>query len=57
MKTLSVNDQTYSRLTSILHDVMHAKKRDVDYDEVINELIDIYQDNSWTNEGAGAGGG
>jgi hypothetical protein len=44
MKTLSVDDQTYRRLASIMSDIMHAKKRDVNYDDVINDLIDVYQD-------------
>ena len=39
MKTLSVDDQTFKRLTSIMHDIMASKKHDVDYDYVINELI------------------
>jgi len=44
MKMLSVDEQTYRRLESILKDIMHLKKRNVSYDDVINELIDVYQD-------------
>lgn len=44
MKMLSVDEQTYRRLESILEDIMHLKKRNVSYDDVINELIDVYQD-------------
>jgi predicted CopG family antitoxin len=55
MKTLSVDDQTYRRLTSIMNDMMHAKKRDVNYGDVINELIDMYQD-SLRFSGENAGG-
>jgi hypothetical protein len=44
MKMLSVDEQTYRRLESILEDIMHMKKRNVSYDDVINELIDVYQD-------------
>ena len=44
MKMLSVDEQTYRRLESILEDIMHLKKRNVSYDDVINELIDMYQD-------------
>ena len=41
---LSVDEQTYRRLESILEDIMHMKKHNVNYDDVINELIDVYQD-------------
>jgi hypothetical protein len=41
MKTLSVDDQTHKRLTSIMGDMMQEKKRNVNYDDVINELIDV----------------
>jgi hypothetical protein len=55
MKTLSVDDQTYRRLSSLMDDMMHAKKRNVNYDDVINELIDVYQD-SLRFSGENAGG-
>lgn len=55
MKTLSVDDQTYRRLTSTMNDMMHAKKHNVNYDDVINELIDVYQD-SLRFSGENAGG-
>ena len=44
MKTISIDDQTYRRLTSIMNDIMHTEKRNLNYDDVINELIDAYQD-------------
>ena len=54
MKTLSIDDQTYKRLTSILNEMMSSKKQDVDYDNVINELIDTYQDSlAFSGENAG----
>ncbi|HEX2615729.1 MAG TPA: hypothetical protein VHL10_09560 [Nitrososphaera sp.] len=54
MKTLSVDEQTYRRLTSIMNDMMHAKKNDVNYDDVINELIDVYHDSlAFSGENAG----
>ncbi len=54
MKTLSVEDQTYRRLTSLLNDMMSARKMDLDFDFVINELIDTYQDSlSFSGENAG----
>ena len=55
MKTLSVDDQTHKRLTSIMGDMMQEKKRNVNYDDVINELIDVYQD-SLRFSGENAGG-
>jgi hypothetical protein len=55
MKTLSIDDQTFKRLTSIMDDMMHTKKRNVNYDDVINELIDVYQD-SLRFSGENAGG-
>jgi predicted CopG family antitoxin len=44
MKTLSIDDLTYRRLASIMNDIMHKEKRNLSYDDVINELIDVYQD-------------
>ena len=54
MKTLNVDEQTYRRLTSIMNDMMHAKKHDINYDDVINELIDVYHDSlAFSGENAG----
>lgn len=55
MKTLTIDDQTYRRLESIMKDMMHEKKRDVDHSDVINELINAYQDRL-TFSGENAGG-
>ena len=55
MKTLNVDDQTYRRMVSLMNDMMHTKKRDITHDDVINELIDIYQD-SLRFSGENAGG-
>lgn len=44
MKTLSIDDQTYARLASIMDDIMHTQKRNISYDDVINELVDVYED-------------
>ena len=44
MKTLSIDEQTYRRLASIMSDIMHTEKRNISYDDVINELIDAYRD-------------
>lgn len=57
MQTINIEETTYKRLTSILKEIMHEKRRDVNYDDVINELIDTYQQNNWAHFGAAAGGG
>ena len=44
LKMLSIDEQTYSRLVSIMNDMMHTERRNISYDDVINELIDMYQD-------------
>lgn len=41
---LSIDEQTYSRLASIMNDMMHTEKRNISYEDVINELIDVYQE-------------
>jgi hypothetical protein len=44
MKVLSIDEQTFRRLTSIMDDMMHTEKRNINYDDVINELIEVYQE-------------
>lgn len=44
MKILSIDDQTYRRLSSIMNEMMHTEKRNLSYDDVISELIDVYED-------------
>ena len=55
MKTLTLDDQTYKRLSAVMTDIMHAKGHDVDYGDAINELINVYQD-TMTLSGENAGG-
>jgi hypothetical protein len=57
MKTINIDEQTYRRLTSILEDVMHFKKRDINYDDMINELIDVYQESKGGHIGSDVAGG
>ncbi|HVX02156.1 MAG TPA: hypothetical protein VHA09_03300 [Nitrososphaera sp.] len=53
-KTLTIDDQTYKRLVSIQRDMSHEKKRDVDFGDVINELINVYHDHlAFSGENAG----
>ncbi len=44
MKMLSIDEQTYRRLASIMNEMMYTERRNLSYDDVINELIDVYQD-------------
>ncbi len=54
MKTLSIDEQTYRRLKSTLDDMVHLEKRNLSYDDVINQLIDSYQERlALTGENAG----
>lgn len=55
MKILNIDEQTLRRLESVMNDMMHSKKRDLNYDDVISELIDVYQD-SFRYSGENAGG-
>ncbi|MDQ3848504.1 MAG: hypothetical protein M3261_06075 [Thermoproteota archaeon] len=44
MNILNIEEQTYRRLASILNDMVHREKRNLSYDDIINELIDVYLD-------------
>ena len=44
MEMLSIDEQTYRRLASIMNDMMHTEKRNISYEDVISELIDVYQE-------------
>lgn len=44
MEMLSIDEQTYRRLASIMNEMMHTEKRNISYEDVINELIDVYQE-------------
>ena len=57
MRTLRIEEITYKRLTSVLQDVTHYKKKDVNYDDILNELIDVYQENAGGSIGGTIGGG
>jgi hypothetical protein len=57
IRTIELQDHTYRRLSDILDEITHFKRKDITLDDVINELIDIYQENNWSQFGAGAGGG
>jgi hypothetical protein len=57
IRTIEIQDHTYRRLTAILDEIAHLKRKDITLDDLLNELIDTYHDNSWSQFGAGAGGG
>ncbi|MFY9871406.1 MAG: hypothetical protein WAK17_16955 [Candidatus Nitrosopolaris sp.] len=57
MRTLMIEDDTYKRLTSVMNDVMHYRKKNVNYDDILNELIDVYQESVWGSIGGTVGGG
>ncbi|MFY9795485.1 MAG: hypothetical protein WA323_25715 [Candidatus Nitrosopolaris sp.] len=52
-----IEDDTYKRLTSVMNDVMHYRKKNVNYDDILNELIDVYQESVWGSIGGTVGGG
>ena len=54
-KRIDLQEYTYRRLFAVLDELAHSKTRDMTIDDVINELIDIYQENNWTHFGAGVG--
>ena len=57
VKSLLIEDSTFKRLSGILSESMHISKRDFTYDDLVNELIDVYQEHNWGTIGGGAGGG
>ncbi len=57
MKSLKIDDITYKRLNSLLTDFVDLKKQDLDMNDLLNELIDNYQETIWGTIGANAGGG
>jgi hypothetical protein len=57
VKSLLIEDSTFNRLYSVLVETVHISKRDLTYDDLVNELIDVYQEYNWGAIGGGAGGG
>jgi hypothetical protein len=57
VKSISLEDTTYNRLSTIMFELMNERKKNLDYNEVVNELIDMYQENTWGNFGAESAGG
>jgi hypothetical protein len=44
---LEVNENTLKRFDTLLIDLMEKRERNMDYDDLLNELIDNYQQNNW----------
>lgn len=57
MKSILIEESTFKRLSSILSETMQMSKRDLTYDDLVNELIDTYQEHNWGAIGGAAGGG
>ncbi|MGZ5509924.1 MAG: hypothetical protein ACXWFC_05535 [Nitrososphaeraceae archaeon] len=47
---LVVNEFTFRRFNALLSDLMDKRKRNMDYDDLLNELIDNYQQNNWDHD-------
>ena len=47
---LSINEFTYSRFNSLLGDLQHKRKKNIDSDDLLNELIDNFQQNNWDHD-------
>lgn len=54
-KTLTLDDRVYRRLASVQGELVEIKKRDLDISQVIDHLIDVYQDTT-TLSGEHGGG-
>ena len=57
MKSMQVDDITHKRLQSLLNEFISLKQQDLDMNDLLNELIDNYQESQWGTIGAGSGGG
>ena len=47
MVDIQIQDLTLRRLGSLKDDLMQRRKKNIELDELINELIDNYQQNTW----------
>ena len=44
---LDINENTFKRFDALLTDIMEKRKKNMDHDDLLNELIDNYQQNNW----------
>jgi hypothetical protein len=47
VKDLDIEESTFKRFDALLNDLMEKRKRNMNYDDLLNELIDSYQQNRW----------
>ena len=47
MVNLSLRDNTFRRFDTLLNDLMEKRKKNIDTDDLLNELIDNYEQNNW----------
>jgi hypothetical protein len=47
VKDLNIEESTFKRFDALLNDLMEKRKRNMNYDDLLNELIDSYQQNRW----------
>jgi hypothetical protein len=57
MQILKLEDYTYKRLSSVLEEVMQCRRKNLNFDDILNELIDVYQESVWGSIGGQIGGG
>jgi hypothetical protein len=57
MQILKLEDYTYKRLSSLLDEVTHSRRKNLNFDDILNELIDVYQESVWGSIGGQIGGG
>ena len=50
LANLSINEFTYSRFNSLLGDLQDKRKKNIDSDDLLNELIDNFQQNNWDHD-------
>ena len=50
VENLAVNEFTFRRFNALLSDLMDKRKRNIDHDDLLNELIDNYQQNNWDHD-------
>ncbi|MGI0052138.1 MAG: hypothetical protein ACRD8K_10415 [Nitrososphaeraceae archaeon] len=50
MVNLVLDEFTFRRFNALLSDLMEKRKRNMDYNDLVNELIDNYQQNNWDHD-------
>jgi hypothetical protein len=57
VQIIRLEDNTFKRLSSVLEEAMHSRRKDLNFDDLLNELIDVYQESVWGSIGGQIGGG